>query len=336
MKIGIAKAFASKNYYGGISVQGRMWYEGLQRLGDEVYLLDNWSNYDWDSFDWIIILGTGNLYREYIQLFSNIANIKIASAPIIDYTGSVNTYRLRGKYQGLERIHWHSPIYDEYHLHNKVSLYLVRSQHEKRFLTDGLKFSEDNIRIVPLNCRISSYDDNGIIEKKENFVFHVSRLLSKEKNVKRLIEAAKKYEFELLLAGTVNGPNEMRELDNMINGCSNIQYVGRLSDKDLISYYRRAKVFALPSIIEGVGMVALEAASYGCNIVLTNLGAPKEYFDGKAFLVDPYDVDDIGKKIQTALADNNVQPSLKEYIKRTFSEKVCIKQLHDCLTEFNT
>lgn len=336
MKIGIVKGFASKNYYGGISVQGRMWLEGLKKMGNEVYLLDNWSNYDWKSFDWIIIIGLGTLYRDYINLFSEIPSIKIASAPIIDYTGSVRSYGLRGCFQGCEKIKWYSPIFDQKHLHNRISLYLVRSEHEKSFLTKGLKFNGDNIKIVPLNYRSDfKIENERDFAVKENFVFHCSRLLSSGKNVARLVAAAKKYQFNLTLAGTVNGDDEQSRLNSMISGCPNIKYVGRLSDEDLADHYRRAKVFALPSLVEGVGMVALEAATYGCNIVLTNLGAPKEYFDRKAFLVDPFSVDDIGKKILSALDDDSTQPSLKKYIVENYSEERCMSILHNTLQEFS-
>lgn len=334
MKIGIVKGFASKNYYGGISVQGRMWLDGLRKLGNEVYLLDNWSNYDWKTFDWIVIIGLGVLYRGYIKLFSDMPSIKIASAPIIDYTGSILSYGLRGRFQGCDKIHWYTSIYDERHLHDRISLYLVRSKHEMDFLTKGHGFSESNIRIVPLNYR-SGFPVQKISNiKKEKFVLHVSRLSSSGKNVKRLVEAAIKFKFDLVLAGTVNGNQERSALNKMIGDHPNIKYVGRLSDEELLNYYRRAKVFALPSLVEGVGMVALEAATQGCNIVLTNLGAPKEYFGGKAFLVNPYSVNDIGNKIMMALNDNESQPYLQNHIIKKYSEDRCIRLLNDTLEEF--
>ena len=49
----------------------------------------------------------------------------------------------------------------------------------------------------------------------------------------------------------------------MIGDSTNIEILGFVSDDELISLYNRAKVFALPSINEGVGLVALEAAVHG-------------------------------------------------------------------------
>jgi glycosyltransferase involved in cell wall biosynthesis len=331
MKIGLVKGFGSKNYYGGISVQGRMWKEGLEHQGNDVCLLDNWSNYDWNSFDWIIILGLGGLYYDYIKIFKDYPKIKIAAAPIIDFTGSLFEYGFRGRFWGSKKLSWHTPIYDLYHLNNRVSLYLVRSEHEKKFLVNGLGFKESKVRIVPLHTRLSKDKLGFDLESKDNYVFHTSRLLSYEKNVPRLVEAAQKYGFDLVLAGTVNGEVEMKKLNEMINGAKNIKYIGRLSDNELINQYKKSKVLALPSLIEGVGMVALEAASFGCNIVLTNLGAPKEYFNGKAFLVDPFNIDDIGKQCLNALQDKSTQPSLSNFILETKSETYCMRKLHEYL-----
>lgn len=67
-----------------------------------------------------------------------------------------------------------------------------------------------------------------------------------------------------------------------------------ISDEELISYYKRFKVLGLPRLLEGAGMVALEAAAFGAEIVLTKLGVPKKYWQGHAELVDPYNTDEIG------------------------------------------
>ena len=108
----------------------------------------------------------------------------------------------------------------------------------------------------------------------------------------------------------------------------NIEVLGFVSDEELISLYNRAKVFALPSLNEGVGLVALEAAIHGCNIVITNLGGPKEYYEkGTAQLVNPYDVDDIGQAIMRALHDNTSQPQLRNDLSSKYNVSACVDKL---------
>jgi glycosyltransferase involved in cell wall biosynthesis len=146
-----------------------------------------------------------------------------------------------------------------------------------------------------------------------------------------LIEAAKKYKFQLKLAGALHGKGDEDWLNNLIEGASNIEYVGMISDDELVSYYRKCKVFALPSLLEGVGMVALEAAGFGAEIVLTNLGAPKEYWQGHATLVDPYSVDDIGKAVLKCMSKDFSKPTMLDFIRDNYSCEACSKKLISAL-----
>jgi len=144
------------------------------------------------------------------------------------------------------------------------------------------------------------------------------------KNVPRLIEAAKKYKFKLILAGNTGNAESERKLQSIIGGSPNIEIKGFISDIELTSLYNRAKVFALPSLNEGVGLVALEAAIHGCNIVITNLGGPKEYYEKEYVqLVNPYDIDEIGLAIMTALEDNTSQPKLREQLICRYNVSSC-------------
>ena len=166
--------------------------------------------------------------------------------------------------------------------------------------------------------------------QKEDFVLHMSRLYSPNKNVKRLVEAAIKYNFQLRLGGILNGDVEKRWLHSLIDGHDNIKYIGLLSEEDLVKWYSRCKVFALPSLVEGVGMVALEAAAQGAEIVLTNDGAPKDYYNGRAYLVNPKSVDEIGQACVKAL-NGDKQPELLEYVREHYSMEACTKQLVEAL-----
>lgn len=126
---------------------------------------------------------------------------------------------------------------------------------------------------------------------------------------------------------------EKQWLHNMIDGHANIKYVGQLTDEELLIYYRRCKVFALPSITEGVGMVALEAAANGAEIVLTNDGGPKYYLKDHAEIINPYSVDDIGRAVMKLMERNVYQPALLDYMKNHFSAEACSKQLEKALKD---
>ncbi len=335
MKIAILVPFFHPVYSGGLYVQGRMWKDGLEKVGCgsiKVDLVNQWDDHDWDSYDYIMILGVGKNLIDMINILGKISHAKFISAPVIDYTGSIRSFKLRARYYGSVKLRYYKPFHDYFYCKDKFSLYLVRSEHEKKFLAGGMGIQESKIQIVPISLRFHKMNID-LTTRKENFCFHASRLASYDKNVGRLIEAAKRYQFPLVLAGTLNGEQEKQWLNKQIEGVSNIKYVGYLSDDELIDYYNRAKVFALPSLVEGVGMVALEAAACGAEIVLTNLGAPKEYYKGRAVLVDPFNVASIGKGVTKAL-NGFSQPQLREYILNSYSLEQVSCQLKDILFKY--
>lgn len=63
--------------------------------------------------------------------------------------------------------------------------------------------------MVPLSIRTNILNE---LPKKENFVLHVSRLASENKNVQRLIQSAIKFDIPLKLAGFLNGKEEEKWL----------------------------------------------------------------------------------------------------------------------------
>lgn len=321
---------ATISYSGGIAVQGRMWKTGLEKLGNECFLINQWDKFDYNSMDYIIFLGKGRILLDYARTLKSFFNHpKLVCAPIIDERGSLRKFHLRAKYYGSVKYHFRKDLNDLYFAQKYFDLYLARSEYEKKYIEKGLDVPQDKIHIVPISMRLSNIQEIDL-NIKEDFCLHVSRLADPGKNVARLIAAAKHYGFNLKLAGTLN-ENAKLWLTNQIGNAKNIEYLGWLTDEELTNVYQKAKVFALPSFVEGVGMVALEAAVNGAEIVLTNIGAPKEYYDGRAVLVDPNSVDSIGKGVLEAMTSKNAQPELRQHILNNYTLDINCKQLHDIL-----
>lgn len=328
MKIAIINSNLALESGGGVRMQGIMWHDGLVRLGHQCDLINFWNENEWQKYDWIIVLAYGEMFPNIMRQLPKF-NSNIAVAPIIDPRWSKKVFKFIFKYWGAKRHLGLSSQYHDFYLYGRnAKLYLTRSNQETEFLSEGCDVNIKKIQKVPLSLRFDVADKMPI---KENFCFHCSRLKAENKNVPRLIEAAKKYGFKLKLAGALNGKEEKDWLNKCIGGAANIEYVGMISDDKLISYYKRAKVFALPSLVEGVGMVALEAAAFGAEIVLTNVGAPKEYWQNHAELVNPYDVDDIGKAVIRCLNKDISQSNILDFIRDNYSLEACTKKLVNAL-----
>lgn len=329
MKIGIIIPSPILSPTGGVKIQAEMWRDGFNLLGHEGILINAWENQDWESYDAIIIMGFGGSFRLWTK-YLLWRTKKIAIAPIIDPTVNKFLYKILVKYWGSQKyLGLTSRFHDLYLGTRKIHLFFTRSYEETEYLSYSCDIPKNQICQIPLSVRFQPLEEMPV---KENFCFHTSRLNAANKNVARLIQAAIKYNFPLYLGGILNGKTEEDWLHNLIDGHDNIHYIGLVSDDELKKWYKRAKVFALPSLSEGVGMVALEAAGYGAEIVLTNVGAPKEYWGGRARLVDPKNVDDIGLAILECLNGKyKKQPELMSYIKNKYSIKSCSERIIDAL-----
>lgn len=77
---------------------------------------------------------------------------------------------------------------------------------------------------------------------------------------------------------------------------------GYVSDAQLRWLYRHAAAFVLPSLLEGFGMPALEAALYGLVPIISRDSALTEAVGGLGLPVDAGDVDDIAAAMQRVIA----------------------------------
>ena len=96
----------------------------------------------------------------------------------------------------------------------------------------------DRISIIPLSPRIPIIDQ---YPEKEDFCFHLSSLADGRKNVMRLVQAAIKYHFKLVLAGSVNSDAAFSPIKSLIDTHDNISYLGRVPDAELYHLYARSQ-----------------------------------------------------------------------------------------------
>ena len=101
-------------------------------------------------------------------------------------------------------------------------------------------------------------------------------------------------------------------------------FTGRLSDEMLISAYQAAKVHCLPSWFELPGLVSLEAALHGCNVVASSWGAIKDYLGKNCWYCEPDSADSIRKAIYSALEspkNNHAKQAVQPFTWEKFTEK---------------
>lgn len=86
---------------------------------------------------------------------------------------------------------------------------------------------------------------------------------------------------------------------------SKVVFTGPLKGEELKEHYRRANVFVLPSLEEGLALVQAEALSFGIPLLITsNTGGADLITDGKeGFIVPPAEIDLLSLKLQEMADD---------------------------------
>ena len=80
-----------------------------------------------------------------------------------------------------------------------------------------------------------------------------------------------------------------------------VKMLGYVSDAQLRWLYQEASAFVLPSLLEGFGMPALEAAYYGLVSIISRDGALAEAVNHLAVQVDPLSISEIGEAMESVL-----------------------------------
>lgn len=93
---------------------------------------------------------------------------------------------------------------------------------------------------------------------------------------------------------------------------SDVVLPGYVSDEALACLYSGAAVVALPSLAEGFGLPAVEAAACGAPVVLSDIPAHRETLGDAALFFPPRDAAVLAERIQHLLASDMLRRSLAE------------------------
>ena len=155
----------------------------------------------------------------------------------------------------------------------------------------------------------------------EKFVLYVGDV-TWNKNLPRLVEAVKKINVTLVMAGSALVQNDfdrsnpwnqdLLKVQKMVENDKRIRRLGFVPTEDLVSIYNLATVFAMPSLYEGFGLPILEAMSCGCPVVTTKEGSLKEIVGDAAYFVDAYSIDSIANGTGEVFFSSKVQNGLSE------------------------
>lgn len=116
----------------------------------------------------------------------------------------------------------------------------------------------------------------------EPVIIAVGRFSDPRKNIDMLIRAFEKIAEEIpqakmYVVGQKPSLEKLRDLNQKYNHFKKIIFTGQVTQADLSSLYRNASLMLVTSYQEGLGIVGLEALSYGIPIIATHCGGPSDY-----------------------------------------------------------
>lgn len=172
---------------------------------------------------------------------------------------------------------------------------LTVSEFSKKEIINKLGVDGEKIKVIYNAATICNKEDKSILGKvPESFLLAVSSIDPK-KNLGRLVSVFSKLpDFNLVVVG---GWRKTFGEVNVSSIGKNVLFLGRVSDAELTSLYKKATAFVFPSLYEGFGIPPIEAMSYGCPVVASDIEVMHEVCGESAIYVNPTDEDDIRDKI---------------------------------------
>lgn len=132
------------------------------------------------------------------------------------------------------------------------------------------------------------------------------------KNLPRLIAAFGKVRKQFPKTSLVlSGPDHhfWQQLKEEVN-TEGIIFTGFVADRELVSLYKNAAVYVMPSLEEGFGIPLLEAMACGCPVVSSRAGSLMEVGGDAALYFNPEDEAEMAEKITRVLEDKKLKESM--------------------------
>lgn len=193
---------------------------------------------------------------------------------------------------------------------------LTVSNSERMKLIECYPQSHEKISVIrPGGLPMDLLHGRPKIEKFPTFkyILYVGSL-SKRKNIQGLINATlnivRKDDLKVVFVGDNSGI--FNDLDIKIPDTLRDKFIflGRLSDKDLISWYRSAECFVFPSFYESFGSPIVEAMACGCPVIASNIPALREIGGEAVAYCNPNDPLTIELAIKEVIENRELRDNL--------------------------
>ena len=179
---------------------------------------------------------------------------------------------------------------------------IVLSKSVQKYFKDT--YNRDT-NFIPNGVNKPTIREPEIIKKKYNldknsYILFLARIVP-EKGLHYLIEAYKQIytDKKLVIAGGASHTNNyLKKIKEMVKDNSNIIMTGFVQGKELEELYSNCYLYCLPSDVEGMPLSLLEAMSYGCTCLVSDIKENIQVTGKYAIIFKKSDINDLTKKMK--------------------------------------
>ncbi len=185
-----------------------------------------------------------------------------------------------------------------------------------------------SIDLIPVGIDTACFNP-GNEQRRPDSLLYVGRLETR-KGIQFLLDAMPRLlkhrpQAVLYVAGEGSLSASLKEFAASRGLGDSVIFLGRVSDEQLLELYRRSEVQIIPSLFEGLGVVALEGMACGAVVAASNVAGLRDVItDGMNGRLVPYgDSDALADTVAELLSDAGLRQSCRqnayETVARDFS-----------------
>jgi glycosyltransferase involved in cell wall biosynthesis len=265
-----------------------------------------WSSFNFDQFD-IVISSSG----------ANIAKGIRTSAPTLHfcychtpprYLYDLKTESVFGQYKIFKTLlRPLTFLLKKYDLQTSDSVHFFIAN-SKVVAQRIKKYYQRSAEVIYPPILIESQISANTSQADQKYFLVVSRLV-RHKNINLIIEVANKMGFPLVIVGTGDQEQYLKKI-----ALTNIQFIGSISDAQLIQYYRKSSALIVASEDEDFGITAIEAMSFGIPVIAYKSGGFRETV-----------IDQKTGVFFTHLTGKDLQKAIQQFQRLKFDRKIIRK-----------
>lgn len=200
---------------------------------------------------------------------------------------------------------------------------IVLSEEQRRYFLE--KYNRKT-QYIPNGVTLPSLREVNIIKEKwglekDKYILFLSRIVP-GKGLEYLIEAFKTIDSDkkLVIAGDSKYVDDfVKKVRDMAKDDKRINFIGFVDGEIIDELYSNAYLFVFPSEAEGMPMCLLEAMSYNCRCLVSDIPENIEVIGEMGYTFKSTDVENLANKLKIILGEDNKRINTREYVKEIYN-----------------